>query len=176
MIKGYDDHHERVAKGYPPYTVDGLINKINSMQDEYEAAVRETAQYRDGLTEILQMPWTGGVCPDDKDIIEQVRQLQADAIQNDIVIRAKMTCIDEQAKQIADQYESIQILCMDLDQRWLKTVKQNHELEGQIKSLQSALIKERFQAIWREGKHDDVAKVTELAKKQLRTEMPEEMA
>jgi len=45
----------------------------------------------------------------------------------------------------------------------------------QIKSLQSALVKERFQAIWRESKHDDVAKVTELAKKQLMAEMPEEM-
>ncbi|MCK9571649.1 hypothetical protein M0R72_22050 [Candidatus Pacearchaeota archaeon] len=45
-----------------------------------------------------------------------------------------------------------------------------------IDSLQSALIKECFWNIWREGKHDDVAKVTELAKKQLRAEMPEEMA
>jgi len=45
----------------------------------------------------------------------------------------------------------------------------------QITKLQAALIKERFWKIWREGKHADVAAATELAKKQLRAEMPGEM-
>jgi len=66
MIKGYDDHNERAAKGLPPYTHEGLVNKINALNDELDAARNETGKFRDELTEILGMDWTGGVCPDDE--------------------------------------------------------------------------------------------------------------
>lgn len=122
MIKGYDDHNERAAKGLPPYTHEGLVNKINALNDELDAARSETGRFRDELTEILRMDWPGGICPDDKEIIGRVRR-QA----------------------------------------------------NQIKKLQAAILKERFWAIWRKGKHTNVNEVTELAKKQLRTEMSEEM-
>jgi len=46
----------------------------------------------------------------------------------------------------------------------------------QIKKLQAALLKERFWKIWRKGKHTDVNDATKLAEKQLRAELPEEMA
>jgi hypothetical protein len=73
MIKGYDDYHERVQKGLPAYTHEGLINKINAQQDEIHGREEETDLYRDELTEILGMEWVGGVCPDDKKIIQAIR-------------------------------------------------------------------------------------------------------
>jgi hypothetical protein len=95
----------------------------------------------------------------------EIESLKADLTQSELVIRAKMTCIDEQAQEIRRLEQSI-----------IQKADSEKNLMGQIKKLQAALTKERFWKIWREGRHDDVAKVTELAKKQLRAEMPEEMA
>jgi len=74
MIKGYDDYRERLRRGLSAYTMEGLVNKINSQQDEIYASEKQTDIYRDELTEILGMEWVGGVCPDDKKIIEMVRK------------------------------------------------------------------------------------------------------
>lgn len=74
MIPGYDDYQERVQRGLLAYTCMGLIQKIDSLQQEIDAAVSETAYFRDKLTEILEMPWESGVCPDDANIIEEVRK------------------------------------------------------------------------------------------------------
>ena len=73
MIPGYDDYHERLQRGESAYTCEGLINKINAMQDECEAAGAQVDPYRDELTELLKMDWPGGVCPDDRKIIEAVK-------------------------------------------------------------------------------------------------------
>ncbi|MCK9571471.1 hypothetical protein M0R72_21155 [Candidatus Pacearchaeota archaeon] len=82
-------------------------------------------------------------------------------------LRAELTgCSPNMAQFVATPLEN-KIIWHDID---LERAKE------QIKSLQSALTKERFWKIWREGKHTSVEAATELAKKQLRAEMPVEMA
>lgn len=63
MIPGYDDYHERVQKGLPPYTYAGLVAKIDAQQKEIEAADSELMNFQVNLTELLKMDWPGGVCP-----------------------------------------------------------------------------------------------------------------
>lgn len=102
-------------------------------------------------------------------ILQHIDSLQADLTQSELAIRAKMTCIDEQVQEIKDLQEEINELndlCNHKDERAAKLLEQ-------IKKLQAALIKERFWTIWRKGKHADVNAATELAKKQLRAEIPD---
>lgn len=74
MIEGYDDYRERIHRGIPAYTHEGLVNKINAQQDEIYASRDETAFFRDRLTEMLGMEWKGGVCPSDTDIVAEVER------------------------------------------------------------------------------------------------------
>ncbi|MFA5378929.1 MAG: hypothetical protein WC455_24460 [Dehalococcoidia bacterium] len=102
-------------------------------------------------------------------LLVHIDSLQADLTQSELVIRAKMTCIDEQAREIAN---------LRRDNADLKeyTDRCNQMMRAdllKIEKLQAALIKERFWKIWREGKHTSVREATELAEKQLRVEMPE---
>jgi len=108
---------------------------------------------------------------------ECISQLLAliDSLQADI--QSKMTCIDEQARQLIDKDEAIRDLAIGLSAKRDVIEKQYK----QIKKLQAALVDDRAELIlaYHTGKEiaciagpEDLAE----AKRRLRVELPEEMA
>lgn len=170
MIKGYDDHIERAAKGLPPYTHEGLVNKINALNDELDAARSETGRFRDGLTEILAMPWMGHVCPDDEDIIERVRGQSNEIKQLNEQLFAKI--------KACDALPLVQAKEEEIGQKQIVINRQ----ANQIKKLQAALIEMTATNFmtnpdrWLKLSDEEKDGYRHDAEEQLRVELPEEMA